>query len=125
MVERLTDLTIADALDLLNKKEISSVELTRAHLAEMEKARFLNVFITETPELALKQAEESDKKRLSGEKIGRLEGIPIANKDLYCTKGIRTTAASKILSHFVPPYESTVTQNLKNAGTVMTASETS
>ena len=119
MVERLTDLTIADALDLLNKKEISSVELTRAHLAEMEKARFLNVFITETPELALKQAEESDKKRLSGEKIGRLEGIPIANKDLYCTKGIRTTAASKILSDFVPPYESTVTQNLKNAGTVM------
>ena len=77
------------------------------------------MFITETPELALKQAEESDKKRLSGEKIGRLEGIPIANKDLYCTKGIRTTAASKILSDFVPPYESTVTQNLKNAGTVM------
>ncbi|MBE6456149.1 MAG: Asp-tRNA(Asn)/Glu-tRNA(Gln) amidotransferase subunit GatA [Alphaproteobacteria bacterium] len=119
MVSQLTDLTISQALDLLNTKEISSVELTQAHLAEMEKARFLNAYITETPELALQQAAESDKKRATGEKIGRLEGIPIANKDLYCTKGIRTTAASKILSHFVPPYESTVTQNLKDAGTVM------
>lgn len=119
MVSKLTDLTISDALDLLNKKEISSVELTKAHLAEMERARFLNAYITETPELALKTAEESDKKRASGATIGRLEGIPIANKDLYCTKGVRTTAASKILSHFVPPYESTVTQQLKDAGTVM------
>lgn len=119
MVSKLTDLTISEALDLLNKKEISSVELTKAHLDEMERARFLNAYITETPELALKTAEESDKKRASGATLGRLEGIPIANKDLYCTKGVRTTAASKILSHFVPPYESTVTQQLKDAGTVM------
>lgn len=119
MVSKLTDLTISEALDLLNKKEISSVELTKAHLDEMERARFLNAYITETPELALKTAEESDKKRASGATLGRLEGIPIANKDLYCTKGVRTTAASKILSRFVPPYESTVTQQLKDAGTVM------
>ena len=118
-MKNLVDLNICEALQLLDKKEISSVELTKAHLDEMEKARFLNAYITETPELALQQAQGSDKKRLNGEKIGRLEGIPIANKDLYCTKGVRTTAASKILSNFVPPYESTVTQNLKDAGTVM------
>lgn len=115
----LVNLHISEALDLLNKKEISSVELTKAHLAEMEKARFLNAYITETPERALADAEASDKRRANGDSLGALDGIPIANKDLYCTAGIRTTAASKMLSHFVPPYESTVTQKLKDAGTVM------
>ncbi len=115
----LVNLTIADALELLNKKEISSEELTRAHIAEMEKGRVLNAFITETPELALEQAKASDEKRAAGSALGALEGIPIANKDLYCTKGVRTTAASKILSNFVPPYESTVSQKLKDAGTIM------
>ena len=115
----LVNLTIAEALDLLNKKEISSEELTKAHIAEMEKGRVLNAFITETPELALEQAKASDEKRTNGSPLGALEGIPIANKDLYCTKGVRTTAASKILSNFVPPYESTVSQKLKDAGTVM------
>lgn len=115
----LVNLHISDALDLLNKKEISSVELTKAHLNEMEKARFLNAYITETPERALADAEASDKRRMNGESLGALDGIPIANKDLYCTKGVRTTAASKILSNFVPPYESTVSQKLKDAGTVM------
>lgn len=115
----LVNLTIAKALDLLNKKEISSKELTKAHIAEMEKGRVLNAFITETPELALEQAKASDEKRANGSPLGVLEGIPIANKDLYCTKGVKTTAASKILSNFVPPYESTVSQKLKDAGTVM------
>lgn len=114
----LVNLTIADALDLLDKKEISSVELTQAHLNEMEKGRVLNAYITETPELALEQAKASDAKRANGQ-AGLLEGIPVANKDLYCTKGVKTTAASKILSHFIPPYESTVSQKLKDAGTVM------
>lgn len=114
----LVNLTISEALDLLNKGEISSVDLTKAHLEEMAKGRMLNAYITETPELALAQAKESDERRQSG-KVGGLEGIPVANKDLYCTKGIRTTAASKILSNFVPPYESTVSQKLKDAGTVM------
>ncbi len=118
-MSELINLTITEAQDLLNKKEISAVELTKAHIAEMEKARFLNAYITETPELALEQAASSDAKRAQGAPLGRLEGIPIANKDLYCTKGIRTTAASKILSNFVPPYESTVTQRLKDAGTIM------
>lgn len=115
----LINLTIHEAADLLAKKEISSVELTKAHLAEMEKGRVLNAFITETPERAMADAEASDKRRANGESLGALDGIPIANKDLYCTKDIRTTAASKILSKFVPTYEATVTQNLKDAGTVM------
>ncbi|MBR4926692.1 MAG: Asp-tRNA(Asn)/Glu-tRNA(Gln) amidotransferase subunit GatA [Alphaproteobacteria bacterium] len=115
----LINLTISEAADLLAKKEISSVELTKAHLSEMEKGRVLNAFITETPDRAMADAEASDKRRANGESLGALDGIPIANKDLYCTKDIRTTAASKILSKFVPTYESTVTQNLKDAGTVM------
>ena len=115
----LINLHISEAADLLAKKEISSVELTQAHLSEMEKGRVLNAFITETPERALADAEASDKRRANGESLGALDGIPIANKDLYCTKDVRTTAASKILSKFVPTYESTVTQNLKDAGTVM------
>ncbi len=115
----LINLNISEALSLLDKKEISSVELTKAHIDKMEKSRFLNAFITETPEHALQQAALSDKKRANNEKLGRLEGIPIANKDLYCTKGIKTTAASKILSDFIPPYESTVSDNLQKAGTVM------
>ena len=107
-----------DGIPIANK-EISSVELTKAHLDEMANARVLNAFITETPERALEDAKKSDERRAKGESLGALDGIPIANKDLYCTKGIRTTAASKILSKFVPPYESTVSQKLIDAGTVM------
>jgi aspartyl-tRNA(Asn)/glutamyl-tRNA(Gln) amidotransferase subunit A len=77
----------------------------------------LNAFITTTPELALAQAEASDKRRVSGE-AGLLDGIPLAIKDLFCTAGVRTTAASRILEPFVPPYESTVTQKLLDAGAV-------
>lgn len=118
-MDALTHLHIGEALALLGKKEISAVELTQAHLDEMERARFLNAYITETPELALEAARQSDARRAAGGVLGRLEGIPIAHKDLYCTRGVRTTAASKILSHFIPPYESFVSQRLKDAGTVM------
>lgn len=114
----LINLSITEALSLLQKKEISSVELTKAHLDEMATGRVLNAFITETPERALDDATASDIRRAKGE-TKNLDGIPIANKDLYCTKDILTTAASKILSDFVPTYESTVSQKLKDAGTVM------
>ena len=91
--------------------------MTREHIIAVEKARPLNAFVTETPELALEQAKRSDARLAKGE--GRaMEGIPIANKDLFCTKGVRTTASSKMLENFIPPYESTVTQNLLNAGVV-------
>ena len=114
----LVDLTITEAVEGLAKKEFSAVELTTAHLKEMEKARSLNAYITETPELALERAKESDKKLAEG-KAGKMEGIPLGIKDLFCTKGVKTTAASHILDNFVPPYESTVTQNLIDAGSVM------
>ena len=114
----LTDLTLADAVKGLEKKEFSSVEITKAHLKAMEDHRHLNAFIVETPELALKQAEESDKRRASGT-AGYLEGAPLGIKDLFCTNGVQTTAASKILEGFKPQYESTVTSKLFADGAVM------
>jgi len=114
----LTNLTIAKALKGLQSKDFTAVELTQAHIDVIEKHKGLNAFIVETPEHALKQAEESDKRRASG-KAGALDGIPLGIKDLFCTNGIQTTAASKILDGFIPQYESTVTQNLFNDGAVM------
>jgi aspartyl-tRNA(Asn)/glutamyl-tRNA(Gln) amidotransferase subunit A len=114
----LTDLTLAQAVKGLEKKDYSSVDITKAHLKKMEEFRHLNAFIKETPEVALRQAEESDKRRASGT-AGYLEGAPIGVKDLFCTTGVQTTAASKILEGFVPQYESTVTTKLFADGAVM------
>lgn len=113
----LTKLTIVEALSLLSKKETSAVELAQAHLDAMEQRKDLNAYITVEPEKTLAAAKASDEKRAKGE-AGLLEGIPIGLKDLFCTKGTRTTAGSKILGNFVPTYESTVTQNLKDAGAI-------
>ena len=117
-MSKLTDLTITEALAGLSSKKFSAVELTDTHIAAVEKARGLNAFITETPDVARKQAKESDARRKTG-KAGDLDGIPLAMKDLYCTKGTRTTAASHILENFVPTYESFVSKKLFNAGSVM------
>ncbi len=114
----LTHLTIEDALKGLGTKEFTAVELTQAHIDAMGKARALNAFIVETPEIALKQAVESDARRMVG-KAGLLDGIPLGIKDLFCTNGVQTTAASKILEGFKPTYESTVTSNLFRDGAVM------
>tara|TARA_A100001011_G_scaffold353009_1_gene394195 strand:- start:255 stop:1709 length:1455 start_codon:yes stop_codon:yes gene_type:complete len=114
----ITDLTIANAIKSLNKKEISAIELTKAFIKSSEKAGSLNSYITFTPEIALKMAKFSQEKINSGD-CRLLEGIPIAIKDLFATNGTLTTASSKILSNFVPNYESTVTQNLWDAGAVM------
>jgi aspartyl-tRNA(Asn)/glutamyl-tRNA(Gln) amidotransferase subunit A len=112
------ELTLADARNALRAREISSVELTKTFLTAIEAGRALNAFITETPERALAMAEDADVRLANGD--GRpLEGVPLAIKDLFCTRGVRTTAGSRILDNFVPPYESTVTQNLWNAGAVM------
>ncbi len=113
----LTSLSLAGARDALRSRKVSAAELARAHIAAMEKARGLNAFVTETPDLALDQARESDARLAKGEG-GAMEGIPIAIKDLFCTKGVRTTASSRILESFVPPYESTVGANLRRAGAV-------
>ena len=114
----ITDLTIANTIKSLNKKEISAIELTKAFIKSSEKASSLNSYITFTPEIALKMAKFSQEKINSGD-CRLLEGIPIAIKDLFATNGTLTTASSKILSNFVPNYESTVTQNLWDAGAVM------
>jgi aspartyl-tRNA(Asn)/glutamyl-tRNA(Gln) amidotransferase subunit A len=113
-----TAFTLADARDAVASKKISSRELTGAFVRAVEGARTLNAFVTETPDRALQMADESDARIAKGE--GRaLEGLPLAIKDLFCTKGVRTTAGSRILSNFVPPYESTVSQNLWSAGAVL------
>lgn len=111
----LTRLTIAEAKDGLNKKEFTAVELTEAYIKNMEAKRNLNAFVCETPDKALEQAKASQTKIDRGEG-GILEGISLGIKDLFCTKGIATTACSNLLKGFVPPYESTVTANLLKAG---------
>jgi len=118
-MSKLTDLTITEALAGLDAKKFSAVEIAEAHVKAMgsDAARGMNAYITETPELAMKQAKEADARRAAG-KAGAMDGIPIAIKDLYCTKGVRTTAASKILDNFTPTYESTVTQKLLDSGCV-------
>ncbi|MFN9094679.1 MAG: amidase, partial [Alphaproteobacteria bacterium] len=113
-----TDFTLAGALAALNEGAISAEELTRAHVAAVEALNpKLNAFITTTSEQALEAARASDARRKRGE-AGPLEGIPLAIKDLFCTEGVRTTAGSKILGNFIPPYESTVTAQLKRDGAV-------
>ncbi|WP_158808257.1 Asp-tRNA(Asn)/Glu-tRNA(Gln) amidotransferase subunit GatA [Beijerinckia sp. L45] len=114
----LTDLTLADARDALVRKEFSATELAQAQIAALEAAKKLNCFIVETPDQALAQAKASDAKLAKGAG-GPLEGIPLGIKDLYCTKGVQTTAASHILEGFIPPYESTVTANLWRDGASM------
>ena len=114
----LTDLSLAAARDALARKELTSVELTRAHIDAMEKARALNAYIVETADKALAMAKASDDRLAKGQG-GPLEGLPLGVKDLYCTEGVQTTAASHILEGFKPQYESTVTSQLWRDGAVM------
>jgi len=114
----LNELTLAQARDALAKGATSSAELTETHIRAAESARPLNAFITETFERAAEMAKASDARRKSGG-AGIVEGLPLAIKDLFCTAGILTTAGSRILDGFTPPYESTVTANLWREGGVL------
>jgi aspartyl-tRNA(Asn)/glutamyl-tRNA(Gln) amidotransferase subunit A len=114
----LTKLTLKAALAGLKAKEFSAVEITKAHIDAIEAARGLNAFVLETPDHALTMAKASDERLARGEG-GDLEGAPLGIKDLFCTQGVRSTAASKILGNFVPTYESTVTSKLWGQGAVM------
>lgn len=116
--DELLSLTLADARDQLMSKEITSVELTEAYLGAMEQGSALNAYITPTPDRARAMAQASDEKRATGE-AGSMEGLPIGMKDLFCTNGVQSTAGSHILEGFTPSYESTVSQNLWDAGAVM------
>jgi aspartyl-tRNA(Asn)/glutamyl-tRNA(Gln) amidotransferase subunit A len=117
-VTGLTELTLAEARAGLRCREFSARELTEAYVAAMERARPLNAYITETPERAFEMAAACDQRLTRGEALP-LDGVPIAVKDLFCTKGVLTTAASHILDGFTPPYESTITEKLWHAGAVM------
>ena len=115
----LTKLTLAGARQGLRSKQFSAAELASALIAAIVSGnRHLNAYVLPTPEIALRQAKDSDARLAKGEARG-LEGLPLGIKDLYCTKGVRTTACSNILGEFTPTYESTVTQNLWDAGAVM------
>ena len=115
---RPTDFTIAEGLRALDKRQISCVELTQAYVKAIEALNpRLNAYITVAGEGAVDAARASDARRAKGE-AGALEGIPLGIKDLFATEGMRTTAGSNILGNFVPPYESTVSGNLKRDGAV-------
>jgi aspartyl-tRNA(Asn)/glutamyl-tRNA(Gln) amidotransferase subunit A len=112
----ITSLTLTDLVKNIKDKKISSEETTKAFIDRGEKSRDLNVYITEEFTNALEKAKNFDKKPNFDLK---LPGIPMAVKDLFCTNGVKTTAGSKILNNFIPPYESTVTKNIWNEGAIL------
>ena len=113
----LTKLTISAARDALRKGDMTSAELTTACLAEIDKSDALNAFVHKTPEIAMEQAKAADARQSKA--APSLNGIPLGIKDLFCTKGVPSQAASRILEGFRPEYESTVTTQLFDAGAVM------
>ena len=110
--------TLKSLAVLLENNKISSKELTSEYLKNIENGKELNCYNTISQEKALIDAEKSDQRRKSQNLRSKYDGIPIGIKDLFCTKGVTTTASSKILSNFVPNYESTVTQNCDDAGLI-------
>ena len=116
MMSNITDLKLVELVDKIKKKELSSAEVTIAFVNRSQKSKKLNAYISENYENAIKKAKIFDQKPDFKKK---LPGIPIAVKDLFCTKNIRTTAGSKILENFVPTYESTVTQNILDEGGIV------
>lgn len=116
-MSNITDFTLVETLNGLKNKSFSAKELTEAYLDNMQKGKRFNAYVTECADLALEQAEASDKRYANGTNLP-LDGIALGIKDLFCTKKIRTTACSHILDNFVPQYESTVTQKLLDNGAV-------
>ena len=114
----LTDLGVADIRDGFRKGDFSARDVAEAFNAAVVEARPLNAFIVETPEKALAAADTADAARAAGA-LKPLSGVPIGMKDLFCTEGVQTTAASHILEGFVPTYESTVSAKLWDAGAGM------
>ncbi|MBT3693505.1 MAG: Asp-tRNA(Asn)/Glu-tRNA(Gln) amidotransferase subunit GatA [Candidatus Pelagibacter sp.] len=112
----ITSQTLAELVKNIKEKKISSEETTKAFIERGEKSKDLNTYITEDFSSALQKAKKFDQKPNFDLK---LPGIPMAVKDLFCTNGVKTTAGSKILSNFIPPYESTVTQNIWNEGAIL------
>src|SRR5579863_3380840 len=119
-MSELYELTITEAADMVRQRRISSVELTRAHLDRIREVEpKVRAFTLVTDDIALKQAEEADRRFNSGATVSPLTGIPLAIKDLICTKGVTTTCGSRMLENFKPPYDATVMERLNAAGAVM------
>ncbi|MCS6871009.1 MAG: amidase family protein, partial [Anaerolineae bacterium] len=115
----LTDLTLTEALTALRTRQISALELTQAHLARIEALEpLIGAYLTVTADLALEQARRADQRRAQGDDAPLL-GIPLGIKDVLCTEGVPTTAGSRILEGFVPPYTATTVQKLFESGAVM------
>ncbi|MCH7706346.1 MAG: Asp-tRNA(Asn)/Glu-tRNA(Gln) amidotransferase subunit GatA, partial [Chloroflexi bacterium] len=113
MPDDLHNLTIHEARDLLDRRQVSSVELTQAHLDRIERLEpRLKAYVTVTGERALEQAQEADARIAAGE-ASPLTGVPMQVKDNMCTRGITTTCSSRMLEGFVPPYDATVVERLK------------
>ena len=118
--DELCFLSISEAAGLIESRQLSTVELTRAHLDRIERTDpVLNAFITLLGEEALESAEAAEREIANGEYRGPLHGIPIGLKDLYYTKGIRTTVGTKILRDFVPDYDAAVTEKFSDAGAIL------
>ena len=115
----ITELTVHELKEKIQKKELSSAEITKAFAERVkEKEESLNAFLTVLTDDAIKQAEEMDKKIDKGEITSELAGIPIGIKDNICTKGIRTTCGSKMLENFISPYDATVMEKINSAGMI-------
>ena len=112
-MSNISEFSLTKLVSGIKKKEFTSEEVTKSFISNAEKSKKLNTYITECFDEAIKYAKNFDKKKEYG---GLLPGIPIAVKDLFCTKNIKTTAGSKILNNFIPTYESTVTNNLWSEG---------
>ena len=115
-MSNILNFTLVDLVEKIKKKDLSSNEITKAYVERSEKSKKLNTYITDDFKNALKKADNFDSKPDFEKK---LPGIPIAVKDLFCTKNLRTTAGSKILENFIPTYESTVTNNIWNEGGIL------
>src|SRR5437773_7309008 len=116
----LTDRSAIELLRELEARKISSVELTKAYLDQIEKYDSkIRAFLLVDPAAALARAKEIDDRRATGKLVGKLGGLPVAIKDVICTEGVKTTCASKILQNFVPPYDATVVKKLKSADAVL------
>ena len=115
-MSEITNFKLCDLVDKIKKKELSSKEITEAFINRSKKSTKLNSYISENFDDAINRAKEFDSKPNLNKKI---PGIPMAVKDLFCTKNLRTTAGSKILENFIPTYESTVTQNILDHGGII------
>ena len=119
-MSELTHRSVAEHAEALRKQEYSSVELTEAYLkAIREKDEKIGAFLTLTEGEALAAAKASDERRAAGTLLSPIDGIPGAIKDNICTKGVRTTCASRMLADYIPPYNATVMEKLNGAGLVM------